>query len=230
MDWALMVVMGVLGVLAMATTGDDPDDPGNDDPDNDDADDDPDDDPDTDDEPGGAIRDGMTKAEVEALLWKERDRLDKKGKSDLEKAREAGAADAKAAAEEEQKKTDMSEIERAEADKTKAEEEVKAANARADAAEQASTRTIFIANNAGDIGQDKAWRSYLDAELAAAADEDKPEDILARVQGEYDATVEGRAGTQGNVGGRSRPSKGTQPGANNKPAGDGSTLEDYMPD
>ena len=146
-----------------------------------------------------AIRDGMTAAEVQELLHKESDRLDMKLKSDREKLYADAKAEAKREADDEKKKADMSEIERAQAEKTAAESKLKALEEQLAQTQSAAARATFIASNAGDL--DRAWRVYLDQELAAG-EPDKADEILARVRSERDQE-NGRPGAP--VGSAGRP-------------------------
>jgi len=134
-----------------------------------------------------AIRDGMTAAEVQELLKAERDRQDMKLKGDREKLVADAKAEAKREADEERRKADMSEIDRANAEKAAAESKLKQLEEQLAQTQSAATRAQFVAANAADL--DVAWRHYLDGQLAAAPDSETMEAVLARVRDEHKAAT-----------------------------------------
>lgn len=158
---------------------------------------------------GSQIRDGMSAAEVRELLQKAADRADKQRKSEIAKL-EGSLNDRVAAAvaeEAERAKKDATEL--ALEDRKKAIARAEAAEQRAAEAEARAERAAFIAANGGTL--DKAWRVYLDGQLAAAGDDESPEDVLARVMAEHAEETGQAARPPGSVGTGGRPAPQTTP-------------------
>lgn len=157
----------------------------------------------------------MTAAEVQELIRKESDRLDLKYKGASEKLIADAKAQTRAEIEAEKKTAEMSEVQRLEAELKAVNERVTTAESQRAASEAAATRAQFVANNAADF--DLAWRVYLDQQLAAASDGDKPEDVLARVRAEREQEQTGKATALGVAG---RPGQGA--------AAKGRTMNDMI--
>jgi len=156
----------------------------------------------------------MTAAEVQELMRKESDRLDKKHKADRESLIAEAKTQAKAELEAEKKTADMTELQRVQAELKTLQDQVTTSGQQLAASQAAATRAQFIATHAGDM--DVAWRMYFDQQLAAATDGEKPEDILARVQEEH----KGAKGGQTALGVAGRPGQGA--------AAKGETMNDMI--
>jgi len=131
-----------------------------------------------------AIRDGMTAAEVHELLRRESDRLDQKYKSAREQLLKDATSDARKQIEEEQKRAQMGELERAQAELQAIQAERDAIQQELESSRRQAEIAGWIALNAGDL--DRAWRSYLAQAIAGAPETETPEQTLARVREERD--------------------------------------------
>lgn len=123
--------------------------------------------------------------ETERLLELERRRLRKQFESELARARAEAAEQAKAELAAEAERAQKDALDLALEDKQRAEARAAAAEAAAAEAQATAARALFVAANAG--GLDRAWRVYLDTQLAQAAEDESPEDVLARVLAEHAA-------------------------------------------
>lgn len=156
--------------------------------------------------PDLTIRDGMRASEVEALLQKERDRADMQRKAEIEKARAEAAEAAKAEAAEEARRAQMDELDKALEDAKKAAARADEAEARLADVEARAARSSFIAEHGG--GLDKAWRAYLDMELANSNPDDWQK-TLEQVRAEH-AEATGGARKPGDMGTGGRPAPQAQ--------------------
>lgn len=200
MDWAVMaVILGVIGALTMLTMdgdgegeGEGEGGAGGNDKDDDAAD-------------RSRLKDTHTREEVEELLRAESSRSEKKLEAEREKIREQAREEYEKQLEEEKRKAEMSAAERAEAEKREAEQRAEQAESELKAEREARARADFVASNAGEL--DRGWRAYALQELAARAEDESMEDVLARVQEEYKAETGGQ-GAPGRTGLPGRPSGG----------------------
>jgi len=204
MMWAMILIVGVLMVMATDTAGNGG----------------------TAADAGGSGEDGeggaqvpalqadaegkYSQEQVDVLLGKERDRLDIKAK-DTDKRFED---EVKKRVEEEKTRAEMSELQKAQTDLAAAEAERDRLKQEAEAQTARAERQQFIAMNAGDL--DRAWRTYLEQQLAQAGDDETPEQVLARVEKERD-DEQGGTGTSLGVAGRPAGQPGTgKPGGMNR--------------
>lgn len=197
MIWAMIVILGVLIVLATDTAGNGKTATGEQD-----AQDGKDDDKAGEDtlKPGA---DGKyTQEQLDAMLGKERDRLDIKAK-DAEKRIEDEVAKR---VEDEKKRAEMSDLQKAQADLQAAEAERDALRQETEIAQKRLELGEWVAANAGDL--DRAWRGYLQQQLAEAPETETREAVLARVREQRDqeqGTQISGLGVSGQPGGQPKP-------------------------
>jgi len=144
----------------------------------------------------------------EQLLQKERDRLEKKLRSEVAKARDEAKAEALAEAAAQREREDMAEVERLKAEKADLEAEVAALNEQLAQRDKAVTRAEYISANAGDLPA--AYQALVRGET-----EEGLAESLATAREQFEADFKQRTGSKPpNTGSAAKPAKQQEPEIN----------------
>ncbi len=168
------------------------------------------------------------RAAVEARIRAESDRQAKRMKAAIQKAREEAAEEARKAAEIEAQRAQMDETDRAIAERKEAQEALEAERAEKARLEAELIRTRFLVAHAEEVADlPEIYRERITGE----SDEELAES-LKQVAEQFAADFEARTGSKPQSMGtpaRPVPPSVPPPGGTGTPAGDGSTLDDYLP-
>lgn len=151
---------------------------------------------------------GQLPEELRKILEAERGRMSKQFAAKLAAETKRIRAEAEAELQTRLEREQMDELSRTKAELEEARSKLAARERAAAELEARMARIEFINQHAG--GLDRAWRVYLERELAAAGEDESPEDVLKRVLEEH-AQETGQSRPPSSVGTGGRPAPTTAP-------------------